>query len=321
MFRNRADVSKTAKAARHVDKLAQLRKGGAGVDKWALAEEEDDKVYDEMDEEEYAELVKQRREDDFIEYDDEGYSDGDLGDAFSDDDEERIERKRSKLPTSRGILAAPKPKKKPDGVKPVSSLFLGASGASARAGSEVIGPSTGAAPKSKKDDTGGELLKSLLGDLDVKPGLTTASAPAKPKSRSAKDEILFGLSGLERTRDRLQTRAQARPLSRTPREGHVAKSRKRVAFAAQADDGEPLGVDDDLGGDADVDMASPVDDGEPAEAAGAADPKAAPGGGSAAPFSIKPEARTPPSAFPCARAEATVASLALTALFPPLVFH
>jgi DNA polymerase alpha subunit A len=129
----------------------------------------DDDVYDDLDEDQYQDLVRKRREDNFIEDDDgNGYVDFGQDDwddeAYSGDEEPMSKRaKADGGERKRGVFNNLAPKKK-KATERVNSMFLGA-------GRDVIGPGKVGAGKGKagEDDGGDELLSSLLGEIESDP--------------------------------------------------------------------------------------------------------------------------------------------------------
>jgi DNA polymerase alpha subunit A len=157
--------------------LAELKRSGARRSQQYQAADEGD-VYDALDEEEYQELIRKRREDNFIE-DDGGHGDYvDFGqddweeDQHSNDDEPLSKRAKSGEGTERkrGVFNNLVPKKK-KATERVNSMFLSA-------GREIMGPGGQAArAKGSVDDTDGdELLSSLLGEIEADPMSTTLGA-------------------------------------------------------------------------------------------------------------------------------------------------
>ena len=176
--RQQRKIAPSAKS-KALAQLANLKQNGLKRSEQFEVIHEDD-VYDDVDEDQYQELVSKRREDNFIEDDDgNGYVDFGQDDwddeAYSGDEEPLSKRAKGAegAERKRGVFNNLAPKKK-KATERVSSMFLGA-------GRDVIGPSkAGGAGAAKAGDASGDaLLDSLLGDIEHDPMGITAPRPAK----------------------------------------------------------------------------------------------------------------------------------------------
>ena len=145
--------------------LAQLKQGGLKRTEQFTAVEEED-VYDDIDEDAYQDLVRKRREDDFIEDDDGGgyvdfgqedWEEGEEG----DDDPERKRAKGDNGDKKKGVFNSLAPRKK-KATERVNAMFLGA-------GREAIGPNQAKKSAATDADGGDELLSSLLTEVEQDP--------------------------------------------------------------------------------------------------------------------------------------------------------
>ena len=117
---------------------------------------EEDDVYDDVDEDAYQELVRKRREDNFIEDDGEGdgyidFGQDDFDDAeYSGDENPLAKRAKGEKGQARkaGVFNSLAPKKK-KATERVNGMFLGA-------GRDVIGPAKAGGKAGGKEDAGGE---------------------------------------------------------------------------------------------------------------------------------------------------------------------
>ncbi|KAL1526185.1 hypothetical protein AB1Y20_014913 [Prymnesium parvum] len=161
--------------------LAELKRNGLKRSAQFEVKTEAD-LYDDVDEATYQELVKKRREENFIEDDDGngyvdfGQEDWDDAEYSGDESEQMAKRAKGTAARPKGVFnnLVPKPKKK--ATERVNGMFLGA-------GREVIG---GAKAKVRMGDDGGEaLLSSLLGDIEADPMGMKAAAVGKRSAYSA----------------------------------------------------------------------------------------------------------------------------------------
>ena len=211
--------------------LAELKRGTGIKRSDQYVVKEDDDVYDDLDEDAYQELVKQRREDNFIE-DDDGNGYVDFGQDDWDDEEysgdEAEMRKRAKGADGErkknGVFNNLAPKKK-KATERVSSVFLGA-------GRDVIGPSKGGSKKTAgaADDGGDELLSNLLGEIEADPMGVSA-----PRARNPYRNGTAAGRSLAAARPNMPT---YRPGSMHPMHESAAAPRQRQ----RADEGDYVGA-------------------------------------------------------------------------------
>lgn len=145
-----------------------------------LETEED--VYEDVDESTYQELVKKRREDDFIEDDDGTGAYVDFGQEdwdeaeYSGDEGEQAQKRAKSAKKATGVFNNLAPKRKNKATERVNSMFLKGSGR------DVLGASGKSGVGKAGDDGGDALLDSLLGEIEHDP-LNMSTARANPFKR------------------------------------------------------------------------------------------------------------------------------------------
>ena len=261
MSSRRQASSKAAKALAATAKLRELREGGKRSRIDEVEEEVDaiENVYDELDENEYRELVAKRRAQggDFVVNDHgEGYED--MGEEedwttrnenYSSDEE--YDDRGKKLPK-----AAPEPKKK-----------LSAQEKAKRANEKAKSKASlmvGGAPKKKKlDDVAAEadtdaLLEDILAGVDMDIG-AQAPAPAQARPKSAARPAPAPV--LRRSPRKLSTPVAPAAVRSPVKSPPTSSAKKSVTFDVEEDEALPTvdvgGFDDDMEEDVDVDVAMP----------------------------------------------------------------